>query len=489
MTDEGPSHRRFLTSTAFINSRRRTGNISTPRALLDELETTNYNEDWPGAIHRKPRPLRYFLSFRYVVCFGSLTLLGIFMYGNSPVVSETTEFEVTLPAKNRTSPTMPHPPFRLSDRTFHEAFDADGQGGYIADPKSLERIHRQFLDGRLDGAVSNPFFDAYENYEAQYRADSNKNVSISESDNCAVSGGQGKEGIAGFALLYKKIRVANPTVEPRILCLIYTHPARRDAARAAALSWGVLCDGFLAFSTETIPSLGIVELIHPGEESYGNMWQKVRSIWGYVGQHYLNDYDYFHLGGDDMYVIVDNLRWFLRSLESQRKPDDPLFVGQWVKQKRGPAVTGGPGYTLSRAALARYVSSSLHSCWNHVKASYEDRLMSLCMHNLGIYPADSRDPATGEQLYHDVDPNQLPGSRPGTGKSASFHSRGLAYWQTLPHPHFPNRTVGPLLGMHSAGRYSVSFHHVGSDVEHLARIHAILYRLCPKDSELGLTLR
>lgn len=77
--------------------------------------------------------------------------------------------------------------------------------------------------------------------------------------------------------------------------------------RAAALTWGHKCDGFLAFSTKTIPSLGQLNLTHRGEESYMNMWQKVRSIWAYIHAHYLRDYDFFHLGGDDLFVIVENL--------------------------------------------------------------------------------------------------------------------------------------------------------------------------------------
>ena len=35
---------------------------------------------------------------------------------------------------------------------------------------------------------------------------------------------------------------------------------------------------------------------------------QVRSIWLYVYTHYFDDYDYFYIGGDDLYVIVENLR-------------------------------------------------------------------------------------------------------------------------------------------------------------------------------------
>ena len=48
-----------------------------------------------------------------------------------------------------------------------------------------------------------------------------------------------------------------------------------------------------------------------GEESYNNMWQKSRSIWKYIGKHFTGKYDFFLLGGDDMWFIVENLRLYL----------------------------------------------------------------------------------------------------------------------------------------------------------------------------------
>lgn len=47
---------------------------------------------------------------------------------------------------------------------------------------------------------------------------------------------------------------------------------------------------------------------HEGSEEYDNMWQKSRAIWKYMNFHYNNDFDWFVLGGDDLFVIVENLR-------------------------------------------------------------------------------------------------------------------------------------------------------------------------------------
>lgn len=47
---------------------------------------------------------------------------------------------------------------------------------------------------------------------------------------------------------------------------------------------------------------------HEGKEEWENMWQKSRAIWKYINFHYKDDYDWFVLGGDDIFLIVENLR-------------------------------------------------------------------------------------------------------------------------------------------------------------------------------------
>ena len=42
----------------------------------------------------------------------------------------------------------------------------------------------------------------------------------------------------------------------------------------------------MAASTKTDVALGTVLIPHEGPEEYDNMWQKVRSIWSYVYDHY-----------------------------------------------------------------------------------------------------------------------------------------------------------------------------------------------------------
>jgi glycoprotein-N-acetylgalactosamine 3-beta-galactosyltransferase len=81
------------------------------------------------------------------------------------------------------------------------------------------------------------------------------------------------------------------------------------------------------------------------------MWQKVRSIWRYVHAYYADVFDFFIIGGHDLYVLPQNLRDHLatysrNSSATVRSHDNgrhrradypPLFLGrrQTSKKARG----------------------------------------------------------------------------------------------------------------------------------------------------------
>jgi len=96
---------------------------------------------------------------------------------------------------------------------------------------------------------------------------------------------------------------------------VYTSQVSHSSKLNAIVNtWARECDGFFAASNFTEPCLGATNLMHNGAETYGNMWQKVRSIWAYVHAHFIDDYDFFHICGDDTYVVVENLRRYLWSM-------------------------------------------------------------------------------------------------------------------------------------------------------------------------------
>jgi glycoprotein-N-acetylgalactosamine 3-beta-galactosyltransferase len=117
--------------------------------------------------------------------------------------------------------------------------------------------------------------------------------------------------------------------------------------RAVAETWGPRCDGFLAASDLTDESIGAVHLLHEGPEHYRNMWLKVYAMWRYVYDHYRDDYDFFHIGGDDHYVIAENLRHTVpRILEGAWNDSATLFIGGSLAIRESD-LNGGSGYTLN----------------------------------------------------------------------------------------------------------------------------------------------
>ncbi len=216
---------------------------------------------------------------------------------------------------------------------------------------------------------------------------------------------------------------------PKVLCLIYTvKNSHSTSIRAIRDTWGGGCDGFLAFSSSPDPRLPAIALHHKGPESYDNMWQKVRSIWKYVGAHYLNDFDWFFIGGDDMFVLPNNLRTYLASLAYKDGRADPrnkeYYVGRrfhnsnmertFKKNRKFPRNgtlyfnTGGSGYALSHASLRKYltVADDAEHCSPTDTTSAEDVMMAKCLYHLGIRVTDSRD-LQGRERFHMFMPGRL----------------------------------------------------------------------------------
>jgi len=141
--------------------------------------------------------------------------------------------------------------------------------------------------------------------------------------------------------------------KPRILCMVYTYEgAHASNLQAIVDTWAAQCDGFFAASNVTDLGLGAVDIksMYFGPEAYDNMWNKIEAMWKYAYKHYLNDYDYFHICGDDAYVISDNLRAYLmgeqvNNLLNGHLDDFSVMNGRarrWKKQRPRPLLLGYP---------------------------------------------------------------------------------------------------------------------------------------------------
>ena len=245
----------------------------------------------------------------------------------------------------------------------------------------------------------------------------------------------------------------------KLLCIVYTtvsgHAFKIPTIRE---TWGPQCDGFFVASTATDLSIDAVDIPHDGPEEYNNIWQKIRAIWSYVYHHYYNDFDWFHIGGDDVWLIVDNLRDYLDSSEirlaanysESTNQQTPLFLGGRIFNMFGIKKfnSGGPGYTLNKASL-KLLATHMPMYYQNVATSAEDVLVSRILDELGVdlYPTEDQEKRTRYNFYPPGVFGQM-AKGPASPSSVAFHYIGK----------YPRK-----LGNHQV---------------HMSRLHAILYDLC-----------
>jgi hypothetical protein len=198
------------------------------------------------------------------------------------------------------------------------------------------------------------------------------------------------------------------TKDVKVFCAIYTYPGNNNQTNAIRETWGRRCDGFMAASTETNHSLATVNLPHHGfEGQYKGIWQKVRSMLGYIYDNFLETYDFYYFCGDDTYVIMENMKAFLTSpklIEYAGGPDypNPVFAGAWTHPlwfRNNPDydpteifMGGGAGYVLSKKTVRILVKDILPHCHDATNGSAEDVYMSQCLKkHLNLTGCDTRD--------------------------------------------------------------------------------------------------
>jgi len=375
-----------------------------------------------------------------------------------------------------------------------DAVDTNGNRGYVADPTLFRRSVLQWHSQHTNAT----YWDRLQRYQSHLQLDINSSDSLTMDEICSLTERKGGRELndGGMKMVMEFVKVdttpivrkgctENPPLQhdrPKLFCGIYTHNPARDFTRLAALSYGWKCDGFLAFSTVTIPSLGMVGLLHRGEEAYGNMVQKTRSIWSYIATHYLDQFDYFHIGGDDMHVIVENMRSLL--LEHETKIYDAgkqgRIFGQLTPTGNHHFFRGGAGYTIDRVGLKR-LHDYMPKCATKTYGPWEDNIISKCAWDLRLTFSDNRDSCSGQQRSHTENPGVLFNAQ---GLSQSEIDKRLRIWASLPHPIIPTREVGLKVGLDAASNHSVTFHRLHYP-PWMVRHHALLYHACPSNTPLG----
>ena len=119
-------------------------------------------------------------------------------------------------------------------------------------------------------------------------------------------------------------------------------------------------------------------------------------------------------GGDDYWVIMENLRAYLASEEVQALSDGgrkPLYLGRRPRYSVPGDVAdrtvfnSGAAYVLNMRALEKLIALlDGPECLPRRRARNEDVLLARCLQRAGVRPIDTRD-SRGRQRFHPFMPS------------------------------------------------------------------------------------
>uniref|UniRef100_A0A7S3DQ95 Hexosyltransferase n=1 Tax=Entomoneis paludosa TaxID=265537 RepID=A0A7S3DQ95_9STRA len=280
-----------------------------------------------------------------------------------------------------------------------------------------------------------------------------------------------------FAGEKEAMQKLGPENRVKIFCLVYTTEKGHENIPRIRETWGQKCDGFMTASTKSDPSIDAVEIPHEGPEEYDNIWQKVRSMWSYIYDNYYETYDWFHIGGDDYYLLVENLRLYLESEEIRTAANGGTYLPTGTETSQTPLYlgrrfaymgdmddifnSGGSGYTINKAALKTLVVDGIPTHRPHAKTFSEDTMVARLFKKYGIEAYETKDENGGER-YMPFMPGHHYGYRMPADKSKDWYAK---------------YSINIKEGKDHCAKHSIAFHYVKQNS--MYRLHALLYDLCP----------
>ena len=188
------------------------------------------------------------------------------------------------------------------------------------------------------------------------------------------------------------------TAKVRILCWVMTSPQNLDKkAQYVKKTWGKRFDVLLFMSSvtnDTFPTIGLNV-----SEGRSHLTAKTMLAFRHVYEHYLDKADWFMKADDDTYVIVENLRYFLKD----KNTNDPVFFGHhFVTNVKQGYFSGGAGYVISKEALRRFGKVKTGTSFCKKDGGSEDVEFARCMEYLGVKTGSSID-AKGNSRFHCFD--------------------------------------------------------------------------------------
>lgn len=194
--------------------------------------------------------------------------------------------------------------------------------------------------------------------------------------------------------------------DPTVLCYVITTSAEHGPsgkARAVHQTWGQQCDKLLLISDKEDSSIGAITVNMPNgnADTYDNLWMKNQAAQKYVFAEYGRKFDYFLKADDNSFIIMENLKGYLRSapIANQNDLGKPLLLGRRWHNGGIVWISGGAGYLLNNPALELVVKSIGEDyCTGHVKGEPEDRLTAMCLAHHHVTPVDTRDNIGAERF-------------------------------------------------------------------------------------------
>lgn len=201
-------------------------------------------------------------------------------------------------------------------------------------------------------------------------------------------------------------------------------------------------------------------------------------MWSYIYDNYYEKYDWFHIGGDDMFLLIENLRYYLESEEIRTAANGGTYLPFGNETMQTPLMlgrrmaymgnmdeifdSGGSGYTLNKAALKLLVTEGFPNYFPHAHTFSEDTMMARIFRKMQVFPYDTQDENHSERYMPFM---------PGHHWGYRFKDNPEDWYQK----YSIHINEGP---EHCAPR-SLAFHYVKD--ESMKRLFALAYKLCPPE--------
>lgn len=111
----------------------------------------------------------------------------------------------------------------------------------------------------------------------------------------------------------------------KILCIMTTYGKNNYLIDSINNTWISKCDKVVFVSKNYARRFELIDTFAV-KQIKGNLWNRIRKTFENVHDYYLYEYDWYLKIDDDTYVIVENVKRFLRYYD----PNKPYYFGKYV---------------------------------------------------------------------------------------------------------------------------------------------------------------